>query len=311
MDSALTARLLGEERLLQKILSGFPSAPPDVICGPGDDCAVLKSGIARMWSLLKCDSVIEGVHFTPSAPLRKVGWKALCRAISDVAAMGGTPRFALVTLHAPGNTPWIHIRELYRGIHHAGKTFGVAVVGGETCSTPGPLTVSVTLTGSVLQKQCVLRSGASPGDWLCVSGRLGGSLESGRHLTFTPRVREARWLVQHFKPTAMMDLSDGMAADLPRLARASACGVRLNEDAVPRHRGVSLHAALNDGEDFELLFTVAPRRWKPLEAEWNRQFPKTRLSCIGVMTPSTEGCQPANLFSTGGYHHFEHPRSDA
>jgi thiamine-monophosphate kinase len=304
MDARVTARSLGEERLLQKILADFPKADGSVLCGPGDDCAVVRTGRSALWELLKCDSVIEGVHFTPQERMEKVGWKALCRAVSDIAAMGGTPAHALVTLHAPGDTLWARMSALYRGLHRAAKMYGVTIVGGETCGTAGPLSISIALTGRVPPKKCVFRSGGRPGDVLCVTGRLGGSLKSGRHLSFKPRLPEALWLVNVCKPTAMMDLSDGLAADLPRLARASGCGVLLDPGSIPRNPGCSLREALNDGEDFELLFSVPPRRVEVLLKKWRDAFAPVRLTRIGVLTRLEDGLQPAEIFSHGGYHHF-------
>jgi thiamine-monophosphate kinase len=189
-------------------------------------------------------------------------------------------------------------------LHRAAKAYGVSIVGGETCRVAGPLSVGVALTGTVVPSRCVLRSGAKPGDVLCVTGRLGGSLRSGRHLSFKPRLREALWLVEHCKPTAMMDVSDGVAADLPRLARASGCGVWLDPVSIPRNSGCSLHEALNDGEDFELLFSVSPRRVAALFQKWPSACGSLRLTRIGVFTAAGEGLQPAELFSHGGYHHF-------
>lgn len=304
MDAPVTARSLGEEGLLRRMLREFPEESPGVVCGPGDDCAVVESGRSGVWQLLKSDSVIEGVHFAPQEAMERVGWKALCRALSDVAAMGGVPSHALVTLHAPGDTLWSRIRALYQGLHRAAKTYGVCIVGGETCGTSGPLSVSVSLTGWVDACRCVFRSGGSPGDALCVSGRLGGSLGSGRHLTFKPRLKEAAWLVGNFKPTAMMDISDGLAADLPRLAAASGCGVRLDPGAIPCNPGCTLRDALNDGEDFELLFSVAPGEVDALLKGWRRAFKGTRITCIGALAPAGAGLQPGEFFQEGGYHHF-------
>jgi tRNA threonylcarbamoyl adenosine modification protein YjeE len=130
----------------------------------------------------------------------------------------------------------------------------------------------------------VLRSGGQPGDLLFATGTLGGSL-AGHHLDFVPRLAEARWLVSHARPTAMMDLSDGIAADLPRLAAASKCSYALDEAAVPKTRGCSLEQALNDGEDYELLFAMPPRLAKRLAGQWRERFPKVPLSHIGQLLP--------------------------
>jgi thiamine-monophosphate kinase len=121
---------------------------------------------------------------------------------------------------------------------------------------------------------------------LFVTGRLGGSIRS-KHLRFVPRIEESRWLTQNFSIQAMMDLSDGLGADLPRLARASRVGFEVEESAIPRNRGCSVEKAINDGEDYELLFAVAPRDEKRLQASWKKRFPKLLLTRIGQLTPSS------------------------
>ena len=207
-----------------------------MLVGAGDDCAVIGRPRDARWQLLKTDAVVEGVHFLAAEDPQRVGWKALCRAISDIAAMGGVPAHALITLAAPPTTRVARVKALYAGLRKAARKYGVAIVGGETSRSPGPLFLNVALTGWVERQHCVLRSGGRPGDLLYVTGRLGGSL-AGKHLDFQPRLEEARWLVSHFKPRAMMDLSDGLAADLPRLAAASHCGYVVDEERLPLNRG--------------------------------------------------------------------------
>jgi thiamine-monophosphate kinase len=163
----------------------------------------------------------------------------------------------------------------------SGREFGFDVVGGELSRTDGPAVVSVAMTGTVARQEFVRRSGGRPGDVLFVTGVLGGSLTSGWHLRFRPRLHEARWLVTNFRVRAMMDLSDGLAADLPRLARAGATGFVLDAASVPRRRGATAAQALADGEDFELLFAVAPREADRLEREWPKRWPGVRLTRIG------------------------------
>ncbi len=288
----------GEDRLVAEITRGLP-LDANVRVGAGDDCAVIGSPRATRWTLLKADAVVEGVHFLRDDDPRRVGWKALCRAISDIAAMGGVPEHAVITIAIARDDDVARVKALYAGLRKAARRFGVSIVGGETSRSPGPLFVNVTLTGFVERTRCILRSGAKSGDAIFVTGRLGGS-RAGKHLDFTPRLAEARWLVENFRPTAMMDLSDGLAADLPRLARASRCGFTLDESRIPITRGCTLNRALGDGEDFELLFALAPRKAAGIAAKWRRTFPKLPLSEIGTCSQATTF--NSQLFSNGHDH---------
>lgn len=302
MKSAAALHDLGEDRLVSRLTRGLPLGSK-VIVGPGDDCAVLhppRGGDA--WQLFKTDVVVEGVHFLMSSPPAAVGWKAAARAVSDIAAMGGRPTHAVVTVVAPGKTPVAWLLAAYRGLVRCAKEYEFSLVGGETSGAPpgAPIMLNVTLLGEVAPGRCVLRSGARPGDSLFVTGRLGGSLASGRHLRFRPRVAEAEWLTRHFRPTAMMDLSDGLGQDLPRLAAASGVGWEVDPARLPRHRGCSTAQALGDGEDFELLFTRPPRGTAALAAAWSRAFPGVPLTCIGAVAPA--GRQSPVLHR--GFEHF-------
>lgn len=294
---------LGEDAVVREILRDLPCGE-DVILGAGDDCAVLGRKGDALWRLAKTDAVIEGVHFVPDEEPERVGWKALCRAISDIAAMGGTPEHALVTLAAPGDTEIEWVRGLYAGLRKAAEKFGIGIVGGETCRSRGARWVNVALTGRVEPDCCVLRSGGKPDDWLYVTGRLGGSL-AGRHLDFIPRLAEARWLVQNHRPSAMMDISDGLGADLPRMADASECGHEVWPLSLPCSFGCTPLNAMNDGEDFELLFAIAPDAADALENAWKRKFKKLPLTRIGRFTRQSESVR-GNL-SPGGYDHFKQP----
>jgi thiamine-monophosphate kinase len=290
---------LGEDALVARLLRGLPSGA-DVLTGPGDDCAIIGRPRARRWLLLKTDCVIERVHFTADADPRRVGWKALCRAISDIAAMGGEPRHALITVAVPRTQEVAWLDALYVGLRKAARRFGVAIVGGETARSPGAVFINVALTGEVERNRCVRRDGGKPDDAVFVTGRLGGSI-AGKHLDFTPRLAEARWLTEHFRPHAMMDLSDGLAADLPRLAKASGCGFAIDEARVPRTAGCSVARALGDGEDYELLFSLPSRYVSHLTTAWRETFPRLLLSQIGRLTLSsaTHTSHP-----TRGYDHF-------
>ena len=283
---------IDEDSLVARLTAAWPDALEggDVIVGVGDDCAVLKSSDPDRYQLLKTDAVVAGVHFSASDDAELVGRKALCRAISDVAAMGGVPQAALVTIALPGDLNLGVVEGWYRGLQAAAAEFDVALVGGETTSTPrGDSMISVAMTGWVERECCVLRRGAKVGDLIAVSGQLGGSLKSGRHLNFSPRIAAARWLVTEAmrRPSAMMDLSDGLAKDLPRLAMASGVGYRFDLESLPRHDGVEISAALGDGEDYELLLTFAPDT-VPDAAKWAAAFPELELTVIGEITDEVE-----------------------
>jgi thiamine-monophosphate kinase len=240
------------------------------------------------------------VHFLPDAPARAVGWKAAARVVSDFAAMGGRPERFLVTVALPGDTRVSWVEDLYRGIGDCLRTFGAVLAGGETSSVPigSAAVVSVAATGSVRRDDLVLRSTAAPGQILLVTGTLGGSLR-GKHLDFIPRIKQTDWLVSNFKPSAMMDLSDGLAKDLPRLAAASGCGFVLDEENLPLSDGCSVREALEDGEDFEILFAIEADKVTALGEDWQRVFPDLPLTVIGRLVPEGQG---ASL--SGGWDHF-------
>ncbi len=294
---------LGEDAVVRALIRGLPLGE-NVILGAGDDCAVLGRKTDEWWRLAKTDAVIEGVHFLPGEKPERVGWKALCRAISDIAAMGGIPEHALVTLGVSASVELAWVKGLYSGLRKAARRFGVGIVGGETCRSPGGTFINVALSGRVQQAFCAMRSGGEMDHWIYVTGLLGGSL-AGKHLDFIPRIAEAQWLVAHHRPTAMMDLSDGLGADLPRLAAASGCGFELWPLSIPCTKGCTPVNAMNDGEDFELLFTIAPRTAEALEKAWKKKFPKLPLTRIGRFTR-----QPARgrgVLSASGYDHFKQP----
>jgi thiamine-monophosphate kinase len=295
----MNLRQAGEERLLEQILPLLPTSRA-VIAGAGDDCAVVESGDKRRLLLLKTDCVVEGVHFDGAAKATTVGWKAMARPLSDIAAMGGLPQHALVTLIAPADTSVAWIRGVYSGLAKAARAFGVAIVGGEISRIDGPVAISVSLTGIVEQGRWVSRSGGQAGDELFVTGTLGGSIR-GKHLRFTPRIAEARWLTQRYSVHAMMDLSDGLGADLPRLARASGLNFEIDENAIPRTRGCSVEQAIADGEDYELLFAVAPNKSRRLLTHWRKKFPNLQLTRIGRLNQQTA---VSNQRLRPGYVHF-------
>lgn len=271
------------------------TSQPHVVKGVGDDCAVLDLSV-DLQLLFKTDAVVEGVHFLPETAMERVGHKALARTLSDIAAMGGTPTAAVVTLGLPFGFDPQRVMDLYRGMNRLAVRHKMAIVGGETTTNPGQWLVNVAAVGTVPKGSAILRSGARLGDALFVSGELGGSI-SGHHLDFEPRLAEGRWLRESGWVHAMMDISDGLAGDLHHLLQAGGMsGAELMGSAIPIRRAARVRAAeskdarppllaaLTDGEDFELLWTCAPRDAVSLMDGWKTSFPDVRISCIGKVT---------------------------
>lgn len=311
--------MMKEFELIAKLTAGL-SPGQGAVLGAGDDCAVLDLGVPGRQLLFKTDAVVSGRHFDDDAAPERVGHKALARCLSDVAAMGGAPRHAVVTLGVPDEFDEDYALGIYRGLNETAKAFGVGIVGGETTRNGDRLLVSVALIGEVPAGKAVLRSGAQPGDAIFVSGQLGGSL-SARHLEFTPRLREAGWLVAEHDVHAMIDLSDGLAGDLRHVIHASGVGAELLESAIPISRAAKersrdghstkppLLAALTDGEDFELLFTVAAGDAVKVLDGWKAEFPDVPITCIGKIT-AEPGLHLRNerarrALTVGGFDHLE------
>lgn len=309
---------MNEFELIQRLTRSL-SSNKSVVVGPGDDCAVLDMGLPDRLLLFKTDAVVEGIHFTPGAPAEKVGHKALGRCLSDIAAMAGTPTAALVTIGLPKEFDLPYVEGIYAGMNTLARRHEVAIVGGETTTNPERIWISISVLGWIPRGKGVLRSAAEVGDAIFISGELGGSL-AGRHFEFEPRLAEARWLAQNFHLHAMMDVSDGLAGDLRHILKASRVGAELLGGAIPislaARRAAKaessakppLLAALTDGEDFELLFTVASRDAVSVLDRWRIQFPEVPLTCIGKITDNEgitirdqNGVRP---LTAHGYLHF-------
>lgn len=274
---------MGEDALIARLLRHVP-ADERPGHGPGDDCAVVDEG-GDVLRLLKTDAMVGGIHFLTDEIPERIGRKAITRVLSDFAAMGGWGERFLVTLAMPPETDLAWAEGLYQGMGACLRMFDAVMVGGETTrlAAGSAAVISIAAEGRVNRQELVLRSGGRAGDLLLVTGTLGGSIH-GKHLDFTPRLAEAAWLAKHFKPTAMMDLSDGLASDLPRLAAASGCGFLVDVPALPCTHGSQACHALHDGEDYELLFAIDPTRFVALQREWRLRFPHLMLSRIGQLT---------------------------
>lgn len=307
-------RDLGEFGLIDRLRKKFPVSR-FVTKGIGDDTAVWPAEGNFYW-LFTTDQIIEGVDFElrKTSPER-IGWKAVATNVSDIAAMGGWPFMATITLAMPAATPVSFVDRLYKGIKRAAKRFRFEVVGGDL-SRLDRISISVAMVGKVEKKSLTLRSGAKTGDKIFVSGSLGGSI-LGRHLSFEPRLKLSRFLVKHSRLHAMIDVSDGLVQDLGHILNSSGVGARIYLDRVPvsraayklakKNKELAFRHALTDGEDYELLWTVSPAEAESLK--------KHRTPCpireIGVVTKTrglviklSESDRRTVRISKLGYRHF-------
>ena len=306
-----------------------PRQSAGLALGIGDDAALMRIRRGNQ-AILTTDLSIEGVHFLRKLhPPRAVGHRALARALSDVAAMGGTPRFALISIALSPETSRSWIEGFYEGVNALASRVGVVVVGGDTARVQSKTFADVVVVGEVPRGRALLRSGARPGDGIYVSGWLGLSalglpkLKSGSgagkgtgpavraHLFPEPRLELGRFLQENRLASAMMDLSDGLSADLPRLCAASGIGAVLDSAQIPTptmpglSTAAALKLALNGGEDYELLFTVRPEKARKIPARFKgiplRQIGRIHSSRkIEIIFPGARRVPLAG----GGYDHF-------
>jgi thiamine-monophosphate kinase len=282
-----------EFALIDWIRSRTADSPNPARCpvGIGDDAAVWRPSSANPDTLVTVDMLMDGVDFRiEEADPERIGRKALAVNLSDIAAMGGVPTAAVVSVALPQDRGLELGRRLHAGIQTLADEFRVAIIGGDTNSWPNPLVISITVLGDVASKGPVLRSGAMPGDWILATGEFGGSI-LGKHFDFTPRVREATALQAACRLHAMIDVSDGLAVDLGRIVDASGVGATLDALAIPLSAAAeelsksdqrpALDHALGDGEDFELVFTLSQQ-----DAQRLLEQPpfETRLTKIGEIT---------------------------
>lgn len=304
----------GELRLIREIRRWLGNVSPRTPFGIGDDCAVIPP--TRFHQLVTTDPVIFGRHFDDTVSPREVGAKLLKRNLSDIAAMGGRPVAAVIALALAPETGVAWLREFYRGLAATARRYRVKIVGGDITQGPtGFLGAFLTLHGESTGRRVVTRSGATAGDHLYVTGRLGGSL-AGHHYKFEPRLSEGAWLANRTEVRAMMDVSDGLAKDLDSLTSAGLAPALL-ASTVPvsvaaRRMAASsgrtaLHHALSDGEDYELLIVVRQRaELGTFERAWKRRFPKVPLSRVGNFVPKKR--IPANALQMADYRGYEHLR---
>jgi len=324
-------REIGEFELIKRMLAGLSATGRPVIAGIGDDAAVLHPPKGKV-QLVTTDMLVENVHFrlNTASPFQ-IGWRSLAVNISDIAAMGGEPTYAFISIGLSRDATVELVDEIYSGMRKVAEAYSVDIVGGDTVSAP-QIVINVALLGEVEAENLLLRSGAKAGDALVVTGDLGGSdaglniLEHNlpvegteKHLTPTPRVREGRLLAKSGYVTSMIDISDGLASEVHHICQESGTGAKLCMKDIPLSHNVRRVAELIDkkphdlalygGEDFELLFTCQPDK-VPLLAEGMLENCDTPLTAVGqiigmsgsITIEDTLG----NTISLGsrGYDHF-------
>ena len=313
---------LQEFQLIDTLHRRYGRTGPRVVRGIGDDAAVVTALKGHEW-VVTTDLVTEGVHFDlTTATCEEIGYKAAVANLSDIAAMGAKPDYLLVSMASPTSRTAADIERLYRGIMRACRPYGVELIGGDTSASLQGLFVNIVLIGSVPAGRALTRDGAQAGHLIYVTGTLGDSLAglnllSGRrslkgsfgamtrtdqglvrrHLRPTPRLEIGYTLSTQRLATAAIDLSDGLSGDLRHVCAQSHVGADIDADALPispalrgyaqRHRIDPLELALQGGEDYELLFTIAPRH--RLTVERLGRETACKLSCIGIVRPHRSG----------------------
>ncbi|MFH1621516.1 MAG: thiamine-phosphate kinase [Candidatus Omnitrophota bacterium] len=296
---------LGLIDYFQRIYKGRESK---IFKGIGDDAAAIK--ISRNKYLLQTsDMLIEGRHFRKKDNLFDIGYKSIACSLSDIAAMGGKPKFALVSLGLPRRFSFKDVQRLSKGIKSCADKFSVNIIGGDT-NRSDKLIVDVLMTGFVDSKKIVLRNNAKEGDYIFVTGSLGGSILK-KHLNFMPRVKESLFLTHKFKLNSMIDISDGLVIDLWRILESSRVGAVLFEDLIPISKDAkSLDEALYMGEDFELLFTVSEKEGLSLLKDMEKKKIGFPLSFMGkIMNRKykiclVDKCGKLKELRPKGYLHF-------
>jgi thiamine-monophosphate kinase len=310
---ARSVAAIGERRLIDGIRRWLGGASPAAPFGIGDDCAVIPP--TKRHQLVTTDPVIFGQHFDETVSPRQAGAKLLKRNLSDIAAMGGRPVAAVVSLALAPETSLRWLEQFYRGLAATALKYRVRIVGGDVTQGPAKFFGAfLTLHGESAGRRVVTRTGARAGDAIYVTGTLGGSL-LGHHHSFTPRLAEGAWLAGRGEVRAMMDVSDGLAKDLDSITSAG-LSPALRAEAIPVSAAAKRRArdskraplfhALSDGEDYELLLVVRAGGAAMLERDWRRRFPKLRFTRVGEFVRKNQ--IPAGAVCLEEYHGYEHLR---
>lgn len=311
-----------EFELIRALQKRHGAGAPSIIRGIGDDAAVITPSKNR-WQLFTTDLLAEGIHFDlRTATWSDIGFRAAAANLSDIAAMGGTPQYVLVSVAIPRTGSRRQVQQLYQGMMSACRPHAVRLIGGDTSASASTWFVSIALIGSVPPRQVLLRNGARAGDYLYVTGTLGDSLAGlqllrqsqrraasssllprhrafllRRHLHPTARITEGRWLSKHRWATSAIDISDGLSGDLRHICEESRVGADINLSALPLSPACRAYGetadqdptmlALAGGEDYELLFTVPSRRRRLFERMAIAHH--LHVTRIGVIKPAKSG----------------------
>jgi thiamine-monophosphate kinase len=326
-------RQTGEFGLIELIKRKFPAKDKNLVLGIGDDAAVIKITPKR-YLIFTTDALREGVHFDLSYySYQEVGWKAMAANLSDVAAMGGIPTFGLISLGLPKNKNTEDVLKIYKGMNDLAKRHGCKLCGGDIFLS-SEIIISVALLGETEPEFLVKRSGAKPGDLICVTGDLGQSQaglellkgkkssKPGRlrkHLKPVPRIKEARKLIQILDVTSMIDISDGFGSDLHHIAEESRVGALVFEKKIPVSRTLlkmaqvlkkkPLDLALSSGEEYELLLTIKKGQEEKLK-DLKRKAPGLKVTVLGEIKDKKEGLKildskgKLKKLKRSGYSHF-------
>ena len=332
---------IGEFGLINRISKGTIINPKNILLGIGDDCAAYHASTNKI-VLVTCDMLVENIHFTLSTcSPRQLGRKAVAVNISDIAAMGGIPCQALLSLGIASSTSVEFIDQLADGMKEEAKLFEANIIGGDTVRSSLGLVINITLIGEVEPDLIVKRSTAKPGDLIMVTGELGGSaaglillLEEKKyslvplniaeevklaHISLVPRIKEGRIIARERLANSMIDISDGLASDLTRICEASAVGAKVYASKIPILSAAKevgglikrspLDLALYGGEDYELLFTVSPQKADNIISSLKKEL-NTKVSVIGEIREGQEGIKLEDLqgkvsdLQPKGYNHF-------
>jgi len=312
---------VGEFRLIDLLARQLGKPSRGVVVGIGDDAAAIqvksqKSKVKTNVSflLITTDTLVENIHFKlRKASFYDLGYKALAVNVSDVAAMGGVPTYALVTVGANKNLSVKKVQDLYRGISRAARKFRVEVIGGDTVQSPKELIVSITLLGEVEKKHLLTRSKAKVGDVILVTGEFGGPAAvkyDSRKQKVERRTQEARIIAKSRMATSMIDSSDGLVRSVLEICKASKVGARIRLDSVPVAKKAVLEQALYGGEEYELVFTTSLTRAAELKAAIEKKT-RTKVAILGEIVAKNKGIKLVDeqgrdsALKKSGYEHFK------
>ena len=296
---------MNENELLNFLIPKMTQSS-DVIVPPGDDCAMVKVGNKNV--LMAVDQVIAGVHYTSDTDVNLIAEKLLKRNLSDIAAMGGIPTHAVMTL-ASNRSDQRWYQNFYQAMAKITQVYKVSMVGGDLAKSTAFIdeeqsiieVCTLTIFGKInSNNKVLLRQNAEANDIVLVTGELGNSFKSEHHLNFGPRLSEGKFLAENDFSKCAIDISDGLILDATRVAIMSNCIIKIDDNSLPLRHGADKNMALSDGEDYELLFTVSPKKIIQLQKLWQQKFPNTKLTVIGEVMNNKENIPNGVVINQNG-----------